>query len=46
MHLFFCEWRLVNRRVGGLEDTDMSKLAIAAVNRRVGGLEGSGPPHV
>ena len=39
MHLFFCEWRLVNRRVGGLEDKFMDTMSADPVNRRVGGLE-------
>ena len=40
MHLFFCEWRLVNRRVGGLEVSVELTLYPPDVNRRVGGLEG------
>ena len=39
MHLFFCELRLVNRRVGGLEDKFMDTMSADPVNRRVGGLE-------
>ena len=39
MHLFFCELRLVNRRVGGLEVDRFGLVAPMNVNRRVGGLE-------
>ena len=39
MHLFFCEWHLVNRRVGGLEVLRGVLAQRAYVNRRVGGLE-------
>ena len=42
MHLFFCEWRLVNRRVGGLEVQHEDNFVQIVVNRRVGGLEDDG----